>query len=150
MRAVIQRVSQANVIIDGNTSGTIQHGLLVLVALEEADTAQDVEWLSGKIVRMRIFNDDAGLMNRSVQEVGGGILVISQFTLFASTKKGNRPSFSRSARPDVAIPLYEQFVRRISEDFGRPVETGRFGADMKVNLTNDGPVTIFIDSKNPE
>ena len=150
MRAVVQRVSQANVVIDGNTNGAIQHGLLVLVALEDTDTAQEIEWLSGKIVRMRIFNDDAGLMNRSVQEVGGGILVISQFTLFASTKKGNRPSFSRSARPEVAIPIYEQFVRKISEDLGKPVQTGRFGADMKVNLTNDGPVTIVIDSKNPE
>ena len=150
MRAVIQRVSHANVVIGGNTNGTIQHGLLVLVAVEDTDTAQDIEWLSGKIVRMRIFNDDAGLMNRSVQDVGGGILVISQFTLFASTKKGNRPSFSRSARPEIAIPLYEQFVRKISEDFGKPVQTGQFGADMKVNLTNDGPVTIVIDSKNPE
>lgn len=150
MRAVIQRVSQANVVIGGNTNGTIQHGLLVLVGVEDTDTAQDIEWLSGKIVRMRIFNDDAGLMNRSVQDVGGGILVISQFTLFASTKKGNRPSFSRSARPEIAIPLYEQFVRKISEDFGKPIQTGQFGADMKVNLTNDGPVTIVIDSKSPE
>lgn len=150
MRAVVQRVIQADVDIGGNTNGAIQHGLLVLVAVEDADTAQDIEWLSGKIVRMRIFNDDAGLMNRSVQDVGGGILVISQFTLFASTKKGNRPSFSRSARPEVAIPLYEQFVRKISEDLGKPVQTGQFGADMKVNLTNDGPVTIVIDSKQPE
>lgn len=150
MRAVVQRVSQANVVIGGNTNGTIQHGLLVLVAVEDSDTAQDIEWLSGKIVRLRIFNDDAGLMNRSVQDVGGGILVISQFTLFASTKKGNRPSFSRSARPEIAVPLYEQFVRKISEDLGKPVQTGQFGADMKVNLTNDGPVTIVIDSKNPE
>ena len=150
MRAVIQRVSQAGVVINGNTKGAIQHGLLVLLAVEDSDTAQEIEWLSGKIVRMRIFNDDAGLMNRSVQEVGGDILVISQFTLFASTKKGNRPSFSRSARPEVAIPLYEQFVRRISEDLGKPVQTGEFGADMKVTLTNDGPVTIVIDSKNPE
>jgi D-tyrosyl-tRNA(Tyr) deacylase len=150
MRAVIQRVSQANVVIDANVKGTIQHGLLVLVAVEVSDTTQDIEWLSGKIVRMRIFNDDAGMMNRSVQEVGGDILVISQFTLFASTKKGNRPSFSRSAKPDLAIPLYEQFVRRISEDLGKPVQTGEFGADMKVTLTNDGPVTITIDSRNPE
>ena len=150
MRAVIQRVSQASVVINGNTKGAIQHGLLVLLAVEDIDTAQDIEWLSGKIVRMRIFNDDAGLMNRSVQEVGGEILVISQFTLFASTKKGNRPSFSRSARPEVAIPLYEQFVRKIAEDLGKPVQTGEFGAGMKVSLTNDGPVTIVIDSKNPE
>ncbi len=150
MRAVIQRVSQANVVIEGNTKGATQHGLLVLVAMEDSDTAQDIEWLSGKIVRLRIFNDDAGLMNRSVQDIGGDILVISQFTLFASTKKGNRPSFSRSARPEIAIPLYEQFVRKISEDLGKPVQTGEFGADMKVSLTNNGPVTIVIDSKNPE
>ncbi|MGZ4986424.1 MAG: D-aminoacyl-tRNA deacylase, partial [Limisphaerales bacterium] len=139
-----------NVVIKGNTRGAIQHGLLVLVAVEDTDTAQDIEWLSGKIVRLRIFNDDAGLMNRSVQDIGGDILVISQFTLFASTKKGNRPSFSRSARPEIAIPLYEQFVRKVSEDLGKPVQTGEFGADMKVSLTNDGPVTIVIDSKNPE
>ncbi|MGZ5569092.1 MAG: D-aminoacyl-tRNA deacylase, partial [Limisphaerales bacterium] len=126
------------------------HGLLVLVAVEDTDTAQDIEWLSGKIVRLRIFNDDAGLMNRSLQDIGGDMLVISQFTLFASTKKGNRPSFSRSARPEIAIPLYEQFVRKVSEDLGKPVQTGEFGADMKVSLTNDGPVTIVIDSKNPE
>jgi D-aminoacyl-tRNA deacylase len=150
MRTVIQRVSQASVVIDSSTKGAIQHGLLVLVAVEDTDTAQDIEWLSGKIVRMRVFNDDAGLMNRSVQDVGGDILVISQFTLFASTKKGNRPSFSRSARPQVAIPLYEQFVKKIGEDLGKPVQTGEFGADMKVSLTNDGPVTILIDSKNPE
>jgi D-aminoacyl-tRNA deacylase len=150
MRTVIQRVSQASVVIDSSTKGAIQHGLLVLVAVEDTDTAQDIEWLSGKIVRMRVFNDDAGLMNRSVQDVGGDILVISQFTLFASTKKGNRPSFSRSARPEVAIPLYEQFVKKIGEDLGKPVQTGEFGADMKVSLTNDGPVTILIDSKNPE
>ncbi|MDB6056553.1 MAG: D-tyrosyl-tRNA(Tyr) deacylase [Verrucomicrobiales bacterium] len=150
MRAVIQRVTQANVVIAGNIKGATQHGLLVLVAVEDSDTPEDIEWLSGKIVRMRIFNDDAGLMNRSVQDVGGEILVISQFTLFASSKKGNRPSFSRSARPEVAIPLYEQFVRKVSEDLGKPVQTGEFGADMKVTLTNEGPVTIVIDSKNPE
>lgn len=150
MRAVIQRVTEANVVISGNTKGAIQHGLLVLVAVEDSDTAQDIEWLSGKIVRMRIFNDEGGLMNRSVQDVGGDILVISQFTLFGTSKKGNRPSFSRSARPEVAIPLYKQFVRKVSEDLGKAVQTGEFGADMKVTLTNDGPVTIVIDSKNPE
>jgi D-aminoacyl-tRNA deacylase len=150
MRAVIQRVSQASVVIDGNTKGAIQRGLLVLVAVEDTDTPQDIEWLSGKIVRLRIFNDEAGLMNRSVQDVGGEILLVSQFTLFASTKKGNRPSFSRSARPEVAIPLYEQFIGKISDELGKPVQTGEFGADMKVSLTNDGPVTIVIDSKNPE
>jgi D-tyrosyl-tRNA(Tyr) deacylase len=150
MRAVVQRVSQASVVIVGTTKAAIQIGLLVLVGVEDTDTAQDIEWLSGKIVRLRIFNDDAEMMNRSVKDVSGEILVISQFTLFASTKKGNRPSFSRSARPEVAIPLYEQFVRKISEDLGKPVQTGEFGADMKVSLTNDGPVTIVIDSKNPE
>src|SRR6476659_9707264 len=132
MRAVVQRVSQASVVIDGNTKGAIQNGLLVLVAVEDAETAQDIEWLSGKIVRLRIFNDDSGLMNRSVQDIGGDILLISQFTLFASTKKGNRPSFSRSARPEVAIPLYQKFIGKISSDLGKAVQTGEFGADMKV------------------
>lgn len=130
--------------------GAIGQGLMVLLAVEEADTAEDIEWLSGKIVRLRVFNDEAGVMNRSVQEVQGGILLISQFTLFASTKKGNRPSYSRSARPEVAIPLYEQFIQRMSADLGKPIETGEFGADMKVTLTNDGPVTIIIDSKQRE
>jgi len=150
MRAVIQRVTSASVAIAGAVRGEIGHGLLVLLAVDENDTAADIEWLSGKIVRLRIFNDDASLMNRSVQDVGGGILVVSQFTLFASTNKGNRPSFSRSARPETAVPLYEQFLRRLAADFGQPVAAGEFGADMKVSLINDGPVTIIIDSKNPE
>ncbi len=150
MRAVIQRVLSANVVIGGNLKGAIGQGLLVLLAVEEADTGEDIEWLSGKIVRLRIFNDEAGLMNRSVQEVQGGILLISQFTLFASTKKGNRPWYRRSARPELAIPLYEQFIQRLTEDLGKPIETGEFGADMKVTLTNDGPVTIVIDSKQRE
>jgi D-aminoacyl-tRNA deacylase len=150
MRAVIQRVLSANVVIGGNVKGAIGQGLLVLVAMEEADTGEDIEWLSGKIVRLRIFNDEEGLMNRSVQEVQGGILLISQFTLFASTKKGNRPSYSRSARPELAIPLYEQFIQRLTADLGKSIETGEFGADMKVTLTNDGPVTIVIDSKQRE
>jgi len=150
MRAVIQRVSACSVVISGAVKAAIGPGLLVLLAVEDTDATADVEWLSGKIVRLRIFNDDQGLMNRSVQDVGGGILVVSQFTLYASTKKGNRPSFSRSARPETAIPLYEQFLRRLGTDFGRPVAAGEFGADMKVNLTNDGPVTIIMDSKNPE
>ncbi len=150
MRAVIQRVTSASVVIAGAVKAAIGPGLLVLLAVEEADTAADIEWLSGKIVRLRIFNDEGGLMNRSVLEVGGGILVVSQFTLFASTKKGNRPSFSRSARPETALPLYEQFLRRLQADFGRPLAAGEFGADMKVSLVNDGPVTIIIDSKNPE
>ena len=147
MRAVIQRVSQASVMIAGAIKATVQHGLLVLLAIEESDTAEDIEWLSGKIVRLRIFNDDQGLMNRSVQEMGGEILLVSQFTLFASTKEGNRPSFSRSARPEKAVPLYEQFMLRLTEDLGRSIQTGKFGADMKVSLTNDGPVTIIIDSR---
>jgi D-tyrosyl-tRNA(Tyr) deacylase len=150
MRAVIQRVSQASVTIAGQARGAINQGLLVLLAVEEADTAEDIEWLSGKIVRLRIFNDENGVMNRSVQEIGGGILLISQFTLFASTKKGNRPSYSRSARPEIAIPLYEQFIARLTQDFGHPIQTGEFGAHMDVSLTNDGPVTIVIDSKARE
>lgn len=150
MRTVIQRVSQASVTIDGQVKGAIGPGLLVLLGVEEADTAEDIEWLSGKIVRLRVFNDAQGLMNRSVQDVQGGILVISQFTLFASTKKGNRPSWSRAARPDIAIPLYEAFLRRLSAVLGRPVQSGAFGADMKVALVNDGPVTVVIDTKARE
>ena len=147
MRAVVQRVSQASVTIEGQVRGAIQRGLLVLLAIEETDAQDDIEWLSGKIVRLRIFNDDEGVMNRSVQQVQGEVLLISQFTLFASTKKGNRPSYIRAARPEIAIPLYEQFIKRLMQDFGHPIETGEFGADMKVRLVNDGPVTIIIDSK---
>ena len=150
MRAVVQRVTAASVSINGEVRAAIQTGLLILLAVEEADTAGDIEWLSGKIVRRRIFNDDSGVMNRSVQEVNGDILLISQFTLFASTKKGNRPSYLRSARPGIAVPLYEQFIARLTQDFGRPVHTGEFGADMQVALVNDGPVTILIDSKTRE
>ncbi len=150
MRAVIQRVSHASVTLNGQVRGAIQNGLVVLLAVEEADTPEDIEWLSGKIVRLRIFNDESGVMNRSVQEVQGEILLVSQFTLFASTKKGNRPSYSRAARPEMAVPLYEAFKRKLSEDLGKPVQTGAFGADMKVALVNDGPVTIIIDSKNRE
>jgi len=147
MRAVIQRVGKASVAIAGSVKGAIGPGLVVLLAAEEADTPGDIEWLSGKIVRLRIFNDDAGVMNRSVQEIGGDILVISQFTLFASTKKGNRPSYTRAARPEIAVPLYEKFIARLTQDLGRPVQTGEFGAHMDVSFTNDGPVTIIIDSK---
>ena len=150
MRAVIQRVTASSVVISGAVKAASGPGLLVLLAVEETDTVADIEWLSGKIVRLRVFNDDQGLMNRSVLDMGGGILVVSQFTLLASTKKGNRPSFSRSARPETAIPLYEQFLRRLAADFGQPVAAGEFGADMKVSLVNDGPVTIILDSKNPE
>jgi D-tyrosyl-tRNA(Tyr) deacylase len=150
MRAVVQRVAEAKVTINGAVKGAIQNGLAVLLAVEEADTAEDIEWLSGKIVRLRVFDDDDGVMNRSVQETGGDILLVSQFTLFASTKKGNRPSYSRSARPEIAVPLYEQFAARLAQDSGKPVQTGEFGAHMLVSLTNDGPVTIIIDSKTRE
>lgn len=147
MRAVIQRVSQANVTIGASERGAIQTGLLVLVAVESRDGAEDIEWLSGKIVRLRIFDDENGVMNRSVQEVGGEILVVSQFTLYASTRKGNRPSYSNSAGPETAIPLYEQFVSRLEQHLGKPIQTGEFGAQMAVGLVNEGPVTVIIDSK---
>jgi D-tyrosyl-tRNA(Tyr) deacylase len=150
MRAVIQRVSEAKLTINGVVTALVQSGLTVLLAVEDLDTDEDIEWLSGKIVRLRIFDDENGLMNRSVQDVGGEILLVSQFTLYASTKKGNRPSFSRSARPEVAVPLYEKFVHRLQSDLGRPVQTGQFGAHMLVNLTNNGPVTIIIDTRNRE
>jgi D-tyrosyl-tRNA(Tyr) deacylase len=140
-------VSSASVKVGDRVTGSIGPGLVVLVAIESEDAADDVTWMSGKIVRLRVFDDAEGVMNRSVQESGGGILVISQFTLFASTRKGNRPSYSRSARPEIAIPLYDSFVRQLGTDLGRPVATGEFGADMEVTLTNDGPVTIIIDSK---
>ncbi len=150
MRAVIQRVSEASVTIGGQGRCAIGRGLLVLVAVEDADTAEDIEWLASKLVHLRVFPDDAGLMNHSVQDMGGEILVVSQFTLFASTKKGNRPSCLRSARPEVAIPRYEAFVARLAAELGKPISTGEFGADMKVALVNDGPVTITIDTKARE
>lgn len=148
MRAVIQRVSEAGVTIDGQQAGAIREGLLVLLGIEDADEEQDLVWLSSKIVQMRIFADDAGLMNRSVADVGGSILLVSQFTLHAATRKGNRPSFIKAARPEKAIPLYEKMITRLETDLGKKIETGVFGADMKVNLVNDGPVTIIIDSRN--
>ena len=147
MRAVIQRVAEANVAINGTIKGAISKGLVILLAIEEIDAIEDLEWLSGKIVRLRIFADENGVMNRSVQDVNGDILLISQFTLYASTKKGNRPSYSRSAPPEIAIPIYNQFVNRLAQDLGKPVQTGEFGADMSVELINEGPVTIIIDSK---
>jgi D-tyrosyl-tRNA(Tyr) deacylase len=147
MRAVIQRVSEAKVVIDGKIKAAIHNGLAVLMAIEETDAKEDIDWLSGKILRLRIFNDEHGVMNRSVQEISGELLFVSQFTLFASTKKGNRPSYSRAARPEIAVPLYEQFIAQVSQELGRPVQTGEFGAQMLVCLTNDGPVTIIIDSK---
>jgi D-tyrosyl-tRNA(Tyr) deacylase len=147
MRAVVQRVSQASVTISGQVRGAIANGLMVLLAVEDADGAEDIEWLSGKIVRLRIFDDEQGVMNRSVQDIGGEILIVSQFTLFASTRKGNRPSYIRSSKPEIAVPLYEKFLARLTLDFGKPIQTGEFGAMMQVTLTNDGPVTIIIDSK---
>jgi D-aminoacyl-tRNA deacylase len=150
MRAVIQRASSASVVINGAVKAAIGRGLVVLLAIEDADTDDDIGWLSGKIARLRVFDDEDGVMNRSVQEVGGDILLVSQFTLFASTKKGNRPSYSRSAKPETAVPLYEQFIARLAQDAGRAVHTGEFGAHMDVSLTNDGPVTIIIDSKARE
>ena len=150
MRAVIQRVISASVSVAGETIGAIDRGLLVLVGKEEADTDADIEWLAQKIVNLRIFADDAGAMSRSVLDIGGGILLVSQFTLFASTKKGTRPSWHRAAKPDVAVPLYEAMIRRLGELLGRPVQTGRFGAMMQVALVNDGPVTLIIDSKARE
>lgn len=149
MLAIIQRVSEASVIIEKEVCGRIGPGLLLLLGIETVDGPEDSDWLVGKITRMRIFGDENGLMNRSVQDVGGEILVVSQFTLHASTKKGNRPSFIRAARPDTAIPLYEAFVGALRVEMGESrVATGRFGADMKVALVNDGPVTIPIDSRN--
>jgi D-aminoacyl-tRNA deacylase len=150
MRAVIQRVTQASVTIGNNLKSRIGPGLLVLLGIEEPDGQEDIDWLSGKICRMRIFNDADGVMNLSVAEVNGEILLISQFTLHASTRKGNRPSYIRSARPETAIPLYEKFVAQLSSDLGKDVKTGEFGAMMKVQLINDGPVTIVIDSKARE
>lgn len=150
MRAVVQRVSSASVTIENETTAAISTGLLVLLGIEDADTMEEVEWLCGKLIHLRIFADELGVMNRSVRDVGGEILVVSQFTLFASTKKGNRPSYLRAAKPEVAIPLYEQFVARLTAGFGQLVHTGKFGADMKVALVNDGPVTILIDTKARE
>ena len=150
MRAVIQRVSRASVTIDGALTAAIGSGLLVLIGIEDADGQEDIEWLSGKIVNLRIFNDTAGIMNVSIKETGGDILLVSQFTLHASTKKGNRPSYIRASKPGIAVPLYEQMITRLQTDLGKPIGTGQFGADMKVELLNDGPVTIVIDTKNKE
>lgn len=150
MRAVIQRVTRASVTVDGNVTGSIQTGLLVLLGIEDADHAEDITWLSNKLVNLRVFADAEGIMNLSVKDVDGGILLVSQFTLFAATKKGNRPSYIRAGKPDIAIPLYEQMIQQLGQDLGKPVATGIFGADMKVELLNDGPVTIIIDTKNKE
>jgi len=150
MRAVIQRVLSASVKIDDAIKSQIGPGLLVLLGIEDADTDEDIDWLCGKIIRLRIFGDAKGVMNLAVTEVKGEILVVSQFTLHASTKKGNRPSYIKAARPEIAIPLYEKFIKQLSLELGKPVATGEFGAAMQVSLINDGPVTISIDTKNKE
>jgi len=150
MRAVIQRVSRASVMINGRVHSQIGWGLLVLLGIEDADTAADIEWLSGKIVHLRIFEDAAGVMNESVLDKGGEILLISQFTLHASTKKGNRPSYIKASKPDMAIPLYKKMIQQLTSDLEKPIGTGVFGTDMKVELLNDGPVTIIIDTKKKE
>lgn len=150
MRVVIQRVSQASITIQGKKTASIELGLLVLLGIENADTEEDIRWLSQKIVQLRIFNDSNSGMNLSVQDVGGNILLVSQFTLQASTKKGNRPSYLKASKPDVAIPLYKKMIAQLEADLNKPIATGEFGADMKVQLINDGPVTILIDSKLKE
>lgn len=150
MRVVIQRVAKAGVAINGKMNGAIGKGLLIFLGIEDADTDEDIRWMSNKIINLRIFNDDAGVMNRSVLETGGEILLISQFTLHASTKKGNRPSYIKASKPDVAIPLYEKMIEQLTQDLGKEIAKGIFGADMQVELLNDGPVTIIIDSKNKE
>ena len=150
MRAVIQRVSEASVTVEGAIIGQIQRGLMVLVGIVKEDDTLDIEWLSNKIIHMRIFEDESGVMNKSLLEVGGAILLVSQFTLHASTKKGNRPSYIAAAKPEVSIPIYEAMIHQLEKDLGASIQTGKFGADMKVALINDGPVTITIDSKNKE
>lgn len=150
MKAVIQRVSRAGVTINGSIHSQISTGLLVLLGIEDADSMEDIKWLSNKIVNLRIFNDENGVMNLSVKEVNGEILLVSQFTLHASTKKGNRPSYIKASKPEIAVPIYEKMIQQLSTNLDKPVQTGTFGADMKVELLNDGPVTINIDTKNRE
>lgn len=150
MRAVIQRVTHASVTIDGTCKSAIGQGLLILLGIEEADNEEDIAWLCKKIVNLRIFDDETGVMNRSILDSGGEILTVSQFTLFASTKKGNRPSYIKAAKPDISIPLYNTFCNELSIALGKEIKTGQFGSDMKVELLNDGPVTILIDTKNKE
>lgn len=150
MKVVVQRVSEASVTVDGQKTADIQKGLLVLVGIEDVDTQEDIDWLAGKIIKMRIFGDENDVMNCSVQDIDGEIIVVSQFTLHASTKKGNRPSYIKASKPEFAIPMYENFVKALEKEFDKKIQTGIFGADMKVSLLNDGPVTILIDSKNRE
>ena len=150
MRAVVQRVTEASVTIHGTIKTQIQNGLLVFLGVEEADTAEDISWLSSKIVQLRIFEDENGVMNISIKDGGGDIILVSQFTLHASTKKGNRPSYLRAAKPGIALPMYEKMITQLETDLGKKIGTGEFQADMKVALVNDGPVTIVVDSKNKE
>ncbi|RZK39092.1 MAG: D-tyrosyl-tRNA(Tyr) deacylase [Pedobacter sp.] len=150
MRAVIQRVTEASCKVDDKFTGQIEQGFLVLLGIEDADTEEDLDWLAQKIVNMRIFGDENGLMNKALTDINGNILLISQFTLFAATKKGNRPGFTRAARPDKAIPLYEMMIEKLGLLLGKDIQCGIFGADMKISLINDGPVTITIDTKNKE
>lgn len=150
MRAVIQRVTSASVTIEATIKSAIQNGLLVLIGIEDADTNEDIEWLSNKIINLRIFDDENKVPNISVKDIGGDILLVSQFTLHAATKKGNRPSYIKASKPDMAIPLYEKMIVQLEKDLGKKIFTGEFGADMKVSLLNDGPVTIFIDTKNKD
>ena len=150
MRVVIQRVTEASVTINHKLKSQIEKGFMILLGIGEEDTAEDIDWLCRKIVALRVFDDENGVMNKSIQEIGGNILVVSQFTLMASTKKGNRPSYIKAARPEISIPLYEKFCCELSKALGKPVETGEFGADMKVALINDGPVTICMDTKNKD
>lgn len=150
MRILIQKVNRASVTIEGKVKSEIGRGLLILVGIEDRDTVEDIKWLSGKIVNLRIFEDENGVMNKSILEEKGDIIVVSQFTLHASTKKGNRPSYIKASKPDFAIPMYEKFVAQVTQDLGKPIGTGEFGADMKVELINDGPTTIWMDSQNRE
>ncbi len=150
MRVIIQRVQEASVKVEGQVIGAIEQGYMILVGIENADSQEDLEWLSNKIVGLRLFEDENGVMNLSIKEIGGSILLVSQFTLHASTKKGNRPSYINAAKPDISLPLYEAMIQQLSKDLGKQIQTGQFGADMKVSLINDGPVTISIDTKNKE
>ena len=150
MRIVIQRVSEASVTVDNTVTGAVGLGLMVLVGIEDPDSLEDIQWISKKIVQLRIFNDEKGVMNKSLKDVSGEILLISQFTLHAVTKKGNRPSYIKASKPEIAIPLYEKLIQQLQEDLGKPIATGIFGADMKIRLLNDGPVTIIIDSHQKE
>ena len=150
MRLVIQRVTEASVVVEGAVIGAIQKGLMILVGIEDADTQEDIEWLAGKATNLRIFDDAEGVMNLSVKDIGGDILLISQFTLHASIKKGNRPSYINASKPPIAVPLYESMIKTLEKEMGKPIQTGKFGADMKVSLLNNGPVTIIMDSKNKD